>query len=463
MRSAALTLPGALMLAILLAGDAEAQYREVVLDPDPQARVFALTFRFPFGTAQDPVGGEGAAFLLGRVLERQGNRVFGQHGATLGIEVGSEEFLFSMVSAPSRWRETMIAMEGLLYREVLSAAVLEAARGELLDVLAFESGAPVRAFEVERGNLLLGPGHPGARPPQGRPTTIESLGIGDLEALRSLHLRAQEGVVAATGPVRADELSAMLSTVVRDLEAERGRGLSPTRALEPTDPVSAGDSSVPRPRQGATDEATPLPPPPVLRLHGTTSPVLEVPPEPRDPPAWTTGERVVLDRELTSTWISVAFPFPPGTPTRLLDFLGHLLIEGLTPSPPDPGLFEAQVSQVVVRDAPVLVVTASVDPRATSRWEERLRGSLGQLAEEPPAGAFFELTRRRFRSSVLIESAIPENRSMWLAREVASEGDPAADLEALVWGLRRPAVSAAAAAAGPPRTILFGPQDMMDR
>ena len=421
------------------AGKAGVQYREAVLDPDPQARVLALAILFPAGSAQDPWGREGTAFLLGRLLEGQGNRVLSRYGASLRIEVSPEEFLITLVSAPNEWREAVTELDELLYREGLSAPDLESARDELLEVLAFETGAPGRIFEREGAVFLLGATHPAARPLRGTPATVGSVTRSDLEAFRSLYLRAEEGVLAANGPVQAEELSSVLSDAVRGLGERGGGGVIS---------VAAADS---------------LAPAPVLRLYRSASPTLEVPSAPLGPPAWTTGQRVMMERELTSTWISVAFPFPLGTPELLLDFVGHLIIEDLTPTPPDPGLFEAQVSRMDIQDAPVLVVTASVDPRTTSRWEERLSGSLRELAADPPAGAFFELARRRFRSSVLLELAIPENRVKWLARQVATGGDPTADLEPAIWGLRRPAVSDAAAAAGPSRTLLFGSRSMMDR
>jgi hypothetical protein len=170
----------------------------------------------------------------------------------------------------------------------------------------------------------------------------------------------------------------------------------------------------------------------------------------------------VLERELTSVWISHAVPFPVGTPPLLLDFLASLVLEALTPSPPDPGLYEAGVTALEIGGSPLLVVTASVDPRAGARWESRVSGAVGDLALAPPEGAFFELARRRFRSTVLLDLSIPENRSAWIARQVA-RGDSAElpDPVGDVWRISGPAVAALAANAGPARTLLFGPVGMM--
>ena len=107
--------------------------------------------------------------------------------------------------------------EEVLYREGLSASDLESAREELLEVLAFETGAPRRTFEREGAVFLLGATHPAARPLRGTPATVGSVATSDLEAFRSLYLCAEEGVLAANGPLQAEELFSVLSDAVRDL------------------------------------------------------------------------------------------------------------------------------------------------------------------------------------------------------------------------------------------------------
>ena len=137
-----------------------AQYADVVLDPDAAERVVVVVVRFPVGTAQDPVDREGAAFLLGRTLEGQGNRTLPGLGASVRIDVGAEEFLVTMISDPQGWQQAVRELEALLFRDGVSVVDLEFARAELLEVLEFEAGAPVRAFELERERFLLGASHP---------------------------------------------------------------------------------------------------------------------------------------------------------------------------------------------------------------------------------------------------------------------------------------------------------------
>jgi hypothetical protein len=433
-------------------------YRQAVVVPDPEAGVVALAIRFAGGSRRDPDGAEGAAFLLGRVLERQGNELLGRLGAEMHATVQPDEFLVTLLVVPERWRQAVVDLESLLYRSSLLEADVDGAKAEVLDMILFESGAPVRAFELERARFVLGDQDPAARPATGTTTTVPAIGLPELESFRSLNLRPEEAVLAATGPVEAQELSAVLSTTVRDLVAANGaEGPAAEDRLSVVDSVASPAAGL----SGLGVDS--LPPPPVLRLYRSEAPPLELPEEPLGPPAWTSGRREVLDRELTSTWICLAVPFPMGTPPLLLDFLSHLVLEALTPSPPDPDLYDAQVSTIDVRNAPVLVATVSVDPRATSRWEDRLRGTIEALAASPPEGAFFELARRRFRSSVLLDLALPENRAAWFARAVARGTDPDPRPGREIWRIRRPAVAALAASASPARVLLFGPEAMMDR
>jgi hypothetical protein len=158
--------------------------------------------------------------------------------------------------------------------------------------------------------------------------------------------------------------------------------------------------------------------------------------------------------------MAIGFPFPVGTPRMLLDFLSHLVTENLNRIPPDPGLFEAEVSVERIAGAPVVVVSASVDPFRAAEWEERLQSAFDSLASAPPEGAFFELTRRRFRSGLLLDLAVPETLVRWIVREAALGSLPLPDPEIEVWRLTREGVAEAARAAGAPRILLYGPQGL---
>lgn len=115
-----------------------------------------------------------------------------------------------------------------------------------------------------------------------------------------------------------------------------------------------------------------------------------------------------------------------------------------------------------LRGAPVLQVTATVDPRIALRWEEKIVATLELLAESPPEGAFFELARRRFRTARLMGVATPEGLARWIALNAADDGT-IPDLTGEVWGLDQEGVRGLARGLGPPRFLLYGPESMLGR
>jgi hypothetical protein len=425
------------------------EYDRVLFLPDPEGRVVATAFHFPAGSAEDPIGGEGSAHLLGRVIERSANRRLLSAGARVEIEVAPERFLLTILAPPDRWREAVREVADLLYGGALPEDEVLAAREAHLEILRFEAGSPGRGFELERAALLLGVTHPAARPGRGTPGTVPAIGSAELSAFRAAHLREERAIVVVTGPI--DESEVRLAFRGRFDVISLGRSFL---ADQPT--------SVAVPEPGATVEADSdlLPAPPRVRIREEGIPPLRAPGAGASASAWVEGERVVVDRELTSTWIAQAFPFPPGTSPLLLDFLAHLAREDLNRSPPDPGLFESQVAVERVRGAPVIVVSASVDPFRASDWESRLAEAFDSIGAAPPTGAFFELTRRRFRSSLLLELAHPEHAVRWIARNAAIDIVPPPDPELEIWRLERDAVGEAARAAGPRRTLVYGPQGL---
>src|SRR5690606_18952645 len=218
--------------------------------------------------------------------------------------------------------------------------------------------------------------------------------------------------------------------------------------------------ATPGPRPPAPTPPETPPPRPSTRGPGPAAPPLRVPTGETSRRSWDAPTRTVVDRELTSSWIAQAFPFPAGTPPLLLQFLGHLASESLNRTPPDPGLFETETEVVVVGGAPGLRVSTSVDPFEAADWEGRRREAVVALGSAPPEGSFFDLTRRRLRSQVLLDLAAPESVVRWLAAEIAAGAEAPEDPEAQMWRLERDAVAEAARAAGPPRTLVFGPQGL---
>lgn len=432
---------------------AQTSYGETLLIPDEGGRMSAVSLRFPTGSAADLPGEEGSANLLGALVQEAANARLVASGGEVLVEVSAEEFLLTLLTPPERWRDGVAVVEGLLFGNDLAqagASEFEEVRGQIVDVLRFESGSPVRAFEASRSALIRGPGSLGARPPMGSIESVGRLSMVALDRYRMENLNRGTAIVAIVGPVTSQEAEVAFGGPVRTVPLGGARPLPPLPAPEEPSPVSGG-----APAPDLVTPATQFLPP----TAPDTSP-LRIPQVPGGPPAWTSGERIEVDQELTSTWIAAAFPLPEGTPSLLLEFLSHLVQEALSPSPPDPGLYQMESSLAWPSEKPVLVISASVDPRAAGRWEERILAVLPEIASSPPTGSFFELTRRRFRSNLLIGLAAPENRVRWAAREAARHGSGSVAVESDLWRLDREGVAELAGAALPPRIHLTGPLGM---
>lgn len=439
-------------------------YNQVVVQADPAGALVAVTLRFPVGSAQDPGGEEGTAHLLGLLLEAEAARRFSQEAASVDVQVDRHEFLVTLLAPPDRWTQLFGELERLVRAASFSGADVERVRRLHAERLQFELGAPGREFEIEQARVIFGSGSPSARPTGGLPASVEGIPSDGPSRFRQRHLDPGQATVAVVGPVAMEDVRRTIPGELRTVP-----GVSPFRISQPEPqwPPAEDTARAEAPpddtaqAEMAAVRAPEASPGPRTRLREVPPRPLTVPAEPSAAPAWTAGERIVVDRQLTSTWVTVAWSLPPGTPATLMEFLAFALQEELVPSPPDPGLYGAETRVKAVEGKPVLVTALTVDPRVTGRWEERALGALDQLADTPPTGSFFELLRRRYRNALFLELADPEGRSTWLARIAATAPDGRIpDIGTDVWRLSREGLAGLAASAGPPRVLLMGPEAM---
>jgi hypothetical protein len=163
----------------------------------------------------------------------------------------------------------------------------------------------------------------------------------------------------------------------------------------------------------------------------------------------------VIVREVTNTWISVAFPVPADLPRVAVLFVADRMQQELDATPPDPGLFNVSVEVAEMPEGEVLVVEAAVLPDASERFERRILDLPARLAAERDP-AFFRYHRGRFRAGRLIADAPPEQAAERMAAELLARGQILAFDEA-VWSLDAATAADAASALGPPRILVFGP------
>jgi len=459
-RKARWTVPLFLGAAVLvttgsLAAPASAQVPDrVILESRPQGSGVAVSVHFSRGALSDPAGSEGAAFLFGRTLEAEGTRLLAPMSARIHVDVGRESLSVTLFAPSGEWISAWREISGLLSGSPLPEATVRAARERLLDELLFQTGAPVRAFErawdEERLAGLLDDPAAGGRPIMGTVQAIGAASPATLEAWRSRNLRWSEAVVAVVGPVSEAEARA-LGGRLEQVSA------TPARPGEAEAPEMPPTGAVPPPPGGAEPPVDPLPPPPLQ--VGVPSPRLGLPSGGLRQPLGA-GSRRVIDEDVTSSWIGLAWALPRGTPWVLRDFLALVVADALNPSPPDPGLYRADVHLEQAGDTPLLVVVATVDPQSAVEWESRILSTLEGVALEPPPGAFFELARRRYRSTRMLEASDPGLRARWLAVRASLEGGIPV-IEADSWGLSREGLAALAGARGEPRILVYGPLRMM--
>lgn len=432
---------------------AEQVQREFVVQPDPRGTLVAVTLHFPVGARLDPEGREGTTHILGRWIEREAGRRLADLEAGVGVEVGVDDVAVTLLAPPSSWEVALDRLEVLLETPPSSTGAVDRILADHRARLVFEGGAPVRTFELERARLLAGAGTGGARPVRGTAESVARVTAEDLDLHLSAHLRLSGALTALVGPV----------------EVESVRRRAPTEPLVVSGVAPFAEAPAPREALAAAPETEPaadttdLPDfPAALRTRLFRSLPPTEAPSFQGAVAWQSGERVIQNMELTAAWMAVAWPLPADVPSVLLDFLAHTLHESVVPSPPDPGLYGAEVQVVYVEGHPMVVASVTADPRAARRWEERVIASMEGLAEAPPAGSFFELTRRRFRNRTLLGMADPGERSRALARDLRASGE-VEELGERIWSLRPEELSAAARAAAPPRILIMGPIEMIER
>ncbi len=383
-----------LALAPVSAQEADAHGSHAV-SSHAHGTVVALALRIPAGSQDDAPGLEGTAWLLARVLEDQVARALESTAAVFTASVERASTVFTLVADPTEWEEAWNATDSLLLHAPLDPGLVERHRSRLLENLAFEADSPYREFEDVAAALLTEPGSPWARPPRGTSTSLAALGTADLERYRARYHRRDAGAWAVVGPV------------------------------------------VPDPPAVVTPSAPPAPPAPADM-------------------AWVTGDRVDLARDVTSTWMMVAYPAPSDLPRTCLELVAHLLEEDLDPTPPAPDRYSVDVRIEETRRGPVLLVEASVVPEAAADWEARILGLVENMATEPLADDFFPWRRRRFRAERLLAESPPEAEARRITADLLRDGR-VRDLGVEIWELDARTLLETSRSLGPPRILVLGP------
>jgi len=376
-------------------------FLSLAVSSHPWSTLVAVTLVIPRGSAEDPDELSGAAWLLGEAVRSRAERSLDVGEATVTVEVGRAQTVLQALALPSAWEDAYDALLDAAFRDPIDGNAVERERASLLAVFRFESGAPVREFEVEFYGTLSRRGDRWGRDPRGTPESVGRITRGDLEDLRIRVYRPREAVVTVAGAVGS----------------EAGVRVFP-----------AGSEAGGTPRLGPRGRA----------------------------PMWDDDDRRHLVREVTNSWIGVAFAVPPDVPRTLLEFIRHRLEEELNPEPADPDLFGSQVRIEELPGGTVLLIETAVLPEAQRRWEQRIAGTIERLGERHRDPGSFRWHRRRFRSVRLTSDGAPEAEGLRMALDLLREGR-VRDLATEVWAMQPEQVEQAVDAFGGPRVLVFGP------
>jgi len=415
----------------------------------PGSAATAVALAFPRGSGDDPDGMAGAAHLLATALEEEAALRLNRGAALVRIQAQRDRFQVALVAAPQDAWESYRTLSSVLFGTPVSQEAVERARTRIVSQLNFQQGSPVTEFEVEALRAVFGIGHPWARSEKGTLQEVAAIPVGRLQGLQAEWLRPGQAAAAVVGPVQG------LHEVWSYLREE---GASPPPPPSAAAPEPAADTL---PAPGTPPEADSLPGPGPVP-GATPVPETEPSPQPPAPPAepgslpWTTPERLVLEREVISSWVAVAYPAPPGAPRTALEFLAYEIQESLNTIPPDPGLFAATARVESAPEGPILIVTAAVLPDAAEAWERRITRTVDRVVEGGLDPAFVQLRRRRFAGTTLLAEAHPEEEALRVAEDLLRNGE-VRELAGELLRLRVPDLTGAAALLGPPRILIYGP------
>ena len=364
----------------------------------PGATLVAVTVVIPVGSAHDPQGAPGTARFLAETIAHSVRRRIDADPSRLDLRVERDWTAFTLLSTADAWARSWAAVEDGLFHLPLEDTAREEVRARLLAAFAFEEGAPAHEFQRELYRVLVGAAHPWSRDPRGTPSTVDAVDPGILEDFRARHYVAALAVAAAVGPISEQAARETLVPV-----GQEARGAT----------TPSGDS------------------------------------------AWTEGDRLALEREVTNAWIGAAFPAAPNQRRTLLDFLAFQLQEGLNASPPDPGLFSATVHVEDTPRGPVLIARAAVVPEASGLWEQRILRAMERLGENDD-DALFRWRRRRFRSAILLREGEPEAAALRMALDLVREGRTRS-VEKEIREIDAQDLADAVGSLANPRILLMGP------
>lgn len=383
---------------------------EIHIETRPAAPVVGVSVAFPVGSGSDANGLPGLGQVAGEAVVAEVEAQLGAGEVEGRARVTPDRTLLTFLVRPERVSALLDALGRATGSTPVSGASIETALQRRSEVLRFELDSPVAEGDQERRALLYGDGDPRVRPPGGTLTVVEGSGAAEVEAARRTLFTGSAHLAIVGAVVSADAQPMVAETPGVD-------SLAPGPVVVSERPVA-----------------------------GTTS----------AGPAWTAGDRRLVVRPVTNSWVTVAWPVPAELSRVAVLYLADRIHRELNASPPDPGLFNASAEVVELPAGEIILVRAAVLPDAAARFEATIL-DLPRTLSLARDTAFFRFNRGQFRASRLIAEAAPEAASDRMAVELLTRG-VVLDFDDAVWDLTADIAADAAESLGDPRILVFGPE-----
>jgi hypothetical protein len=412
----------------------------------PRGTMAAVGLHFHGGPERDPVGREGATWLVAQAMRAEIARRVGvaPDHVIARIEPGRTTLVAQVPS--DQLDEAREVVRQVVFRDPIPRGTLETVRSRTLDQLRFQEGAPLLGFQTELARFLYGTDSPWTHSVLGNSESVAALDPADVPGLARMLFPEEDAHWAVVTAGGAEPPQAPVPSPGADLPGDPDT----VDALE-------GRPGAP-PGTDTTAAATQTPSPQVSRWQ----------------PAWTTSDRLAVSREITNTWVAVAYPLDPGLTFAQRLFLSRALEFALEPQPPDPGLFDARVWIQEGPAGPLLILEAAVFPEDAIQWEARILDTVEGMAETPPQGAFFSFLVRRYRTERALLASDPGEAAFALLEAnhlrvshrgpgapPPASGSPSGQEISYRSLLRevpdRDGLADTARRLGPPRILVFGP------
>ena len=212
------------------------------------------------GSAADPPGGEGTAWLLSRVLDRgAGGRSAGETADLLdlcGVSPAVGVTRHTTTVACDCLAEDVDTVLELVCDMVRAPACpddeVQLCRGQLVTRLRQDEDRPAtRAVEAAMA-LLYGGAHPYGRRPRGTVDTVAGIDAGRLREFHAAHFVPERTTVVLVGDIAA---SAAEAAVTRAVAGWRARGIAGEPHLAPPPPAARRRQIIPMPAKAQVDIA----------------------------------------------------------------------------------------------------------------------------------------------------------------------------------------------------------------